>query len=65
MAAGPTYAVARLLTAGLGLGVEAALVAVVVATATGGAVFLGLAARMKVTELDEMVQMVRRRLRLA
>ncbi|MDQ1696486.1 MAG: putative peptidoglycan lipid flippase, partial [Frankiaceae bacterium] len=62
-AAVPTYLAARLLTAGLGLGAQAAFVAVVVATLAGGAVFLGLARRMHVTELDDLLGAVRRRLR--
>jgi putative peptidoglycan lipid II flippase len=60
----PTYAIARLLTAGLGVGVEAALVAVVVGTSAGAGVFLGLTRRMRVPELEEMALVARRRLRL-
>jgi putative peptidoglycan lipid II flippase len=63
LAAVPTYAAARLLTAGLGLGVEAALVASVVAALAGGAVFVVLARRMRVSELDEIRGLVSRRLR--
>jgi putative peptidoglycan lipid II flippase len=62
-AAVPTYAVARLLTAGLGLGREAAFTAVVVAVLAGGATFLGLAHRMRIEELAELTAMLRRRLR--
>lgn len=61
-AAVPTYAAARLLTAGLGLGVEAALVAVIVACVIGGGVFLGVARRMRVAELEEMLATLRARL---
>src|SRR5207248_11174221 len=49
-AAIPTYIAARLLTAGLGLGVEAAFAAVIVAAFVGGAVFLGVANRMHIDE---------------
>jgi putative peptidoglycan lipid II flippase len=62
-AAVPTYASARLLTAGLGLGAEAALVAVIVACLVGGAVFLGLASRMQIAELGELRRLVRPGLR--
>jgi putative peptidoglycan lipid II flippase len=62
VAAVPTYAAARLLTAGLGRGPQAAFVAVIVAVLAGGGVFLGLAHRMKVDELDEVLGLVRRRL---
>jgi putative peptidoglycan lipid II flippase len=62
VAAAPAYLAARLLTAGLGLGVQAAFVAVAVAALAGGGVFLGLARRMRITELDELMVMVRRRL---
>ena len=58
-AAVPTYAAARLLTAGLGLGVEASLAAVIVAALTGGAVFLGLANRMRIDELGQIRQLIR------
>lgn len=61
-AAVPTYAAARLLTTGLGLGREAALVAVVVGTAAGVGVFLGLASRMRIPELDHMLRLLRGRL---
>ncbi|MDT7802000.1 MAG: putative peptidoglycan lipid flippase, partial [Actinomycetota bacterium] len=65
VAAVPTYLTARLLTAGLGLGAEAAFVAVVVAGLAGGGAFLGLARRMHIAELEELVELVRRRLRPA
>ena len=58
-AAVPTYVAARLLTAGLGLGVEAAFAAVIVAAFAGGAVFLGLANRMRIDELGELRRLVR------
>jgi putative peptidoglycan lipid II flippase len=58
-AAIPTYVAARLLTAGLGLGVEAALAAVIVAALAGGAVFLGLANRMHIDELGQIRQLIR------
>ena len=58
-AAAPTYAAARLLTAGLGFGVEASLAAVIVAALTGGAVFLGLANRMRIDELGQIRQLIR------
>ena len=63
-AAIPCYLTARLLTAGLGLGVEAALVAVVVAVLVGAAVFFGLARRMKIAELDLVLGTLRARLPL-
>jgi putative peptidoglycan lipid II flippase len=59
VAAVPTYAAARLLTAGLGLGVEAAFAAVIVAALAGGAVFLGLANRMRIDELGEIRRLIR------
>lgn len=59
----PAYAAARLLTAGLGLDPESSFVAVVVASAIGGAVFIGVAGRLGIRELDEVAGMVRRRLR--
>jgi putative peptidoglycan lipid II flippase len=62
-AAVPTYASARLLTAGLGLGAEAAFVAVVVACLVGGATFAGLASRMHIDELGELRRLVRPGLR--
>ena len=58
----PTYASARLLTAGLGLGAEASLVAVIVGLLLGSATFVGLAGRMRISELDEMTRMLRARL---
>ena len=58
-AAAPTYAAARLLTAGLGFGVEASLAAVIVAALTGGAVYLGLANRMRIDELGQIRQLIR------
>ena len=63
VAAVPTYASARLLTAGLGLGPEAAFVAVVVACLVGGATFVGLASRMHIDELGELRRLVRPGLR--
>jgi putative peptidoglycan lipid II flippase len=65
IAAVPTYAAARLLTAGLGLGAEAAFVAVVVALFVGAATFVGLASRMRITELIEFRAALARRLRHA
>ena len=62
-AAVPAYASARLLTAGLGLGAEAALVAVIVACLVGGATFAGLASRMHIDELGELRRLVRPGLR--
>ena len=63
IAAVPTYASARLLTSGLGLGAEAAFVAVVVACLVGGATFLGLVSRMHIDELSELRSLVRPGLR--
>lgn len=63
VAAVPTYGAARLLTAGLGLGVEAALAASVVAVVIGGGVFLALARRMRIAELDRLARLVQQRLR--
>lgn len=63
VAAVPTYVSARLLTAGLGLGVEAALVAVIVACLVGGGTFVGLAGRMHIDELGELRRLVRPGLR--
>jgi len=54
IAAVPTYACARLLTAGLGLGAEAAFVASVVACLVGGGVFLGLVSRMRIDEVADL-----------
>jgi putative peptidoglycan lipid II flippase len=62
-AAVPTYASARLLTAGLGLGAEAAFVASVVACLVGGGAFLGLASRMQIAELGELRRLIRPGLR--
>ena len=62
-AAVPTYASARLLTAGLGLGREAAFVAVVVACLVGGATFVGLAHQMRIDELGELRRLVRPQMR--
>jgi hypothetical protein len=59
VAAVPTYASARLLTAGLGLGAEAAFVAVIVACLVGGGTFIGLASRMRISELDELRRLIR------
>lgn len=59
----PTYAAARLLTTGLGLGREAAFVAVIVGTLAGAATFLTIARRMRIAELDEIAGLVRSRLR--
>lgn len=58
-AAVPTYAAARLLTVGLGLGVEAALAATIVAALSGGAVFLGLANRMRIDEVGQIRRLIR------
>jgi len=63
VAAVPTYVIARLLTAGLGLGVQAAFAAAVVAALAGGATFLGLANRMHIDELGEIRRLVRPGLR--
>jgi putative peptidoglycan lipid II flippase len=63
VAAVPTYASARLLTAGLGLGREAALASVVVACLVGGGTFLGLASRMHIDELRELGRLIRPGLR--
>jgi putative peptidoglycan lipid II flippase len=63
VAAVPTYGAARLLTAGLGLGREAAFASVAVAVLAGGATFLGLARRMRIAELDELSALLRRRFR--
>jgi putative peptidoglycan lipid II flippase len=62
-AAIPTYAAARLLTAGLGLGVEAAFVACIAGGLIGGTVFLGTAQRLGVAELAELRTLLLRRLR--
>jgi len=59
----PAYAAARGLTAGLGLDPESSLVAVIVALIIGGAVFMTLARRMRIRELNDMVATVRHRLR--
>jgi putative peptidoglycan lipid II flippase len=58
----PAYAAARVLTAGLGLRADAAFVAVAVALVIDGAVFFGLARRMRIRDLDRMVALVRARL---
>jgi hypothetical protein len=58
LAAIPTYASARLLTAGLGLGPEAAFVAAVVACLVGGAVFLGVVSRMHIDELAQVRRLI-------
>jgi putative peptidoglycan lipid II flippase len=58
----PAYAAARLLTAGLGLGVEASLVAVVVALVIATALFTALARRMRIREFAELTGLVRGRL---
>ena len=63
LAAIPTYGAARLLTAGLGLGVEAAFVACIAGSLIGAAVFLGIAQRLGVSELAELRGMLLRRLR--
>jgi putative peptidoglycan lipid II flippase len=62
-AAIPTYAAARLLTAGLGLGVQAAFVACVVGALIGGAVFLAIAQRLGIAEVAELRDLLVRRLR--
>jgi putative peptidoglycan lipid II flippase len=59
----PTYAAARLLTAGLGFDPESSFVAVVVGLALGSAVFVAIARRLRIRELDELTAMIRRRLR--
>ena len=58
----PAYAAARALTAGLGLDPESSLVALVVAVLIGSAIFMSLARRMRIRELDELLTMVRGRL---
>jgi len=63
IAAVPTYACARLLTAGLGLGAEAAFVASVVACLVGGGVFLGLVSRMRIDEVADLRRLIRPGLR--
>jgi putative peptidoglycan lipid II flippase len=63
LAAIPTYAAARLLTAGLGLGAEAAFVACIAGGLIGAAVFLGAAQRLRVAELAELRGLLLRRLR--
>ena len=63
VAAAPTYVTARLLTAGLGLGVESALAASIVAVLVGGGVFIAIARRMRISELDEVLRLVQRRAR--
>jgi putative peptidoglycan lipid II flippase len=63
IAAIPMYAAARALTSGLGLGREAAFVAVVVGVLLGGATFLAIARRMRIAELEEIAGLVRSRLR--
>jgi putative peptidoglycan lipid II flippase len=63
LAAIPTYVAARLLTAGLGLGAEAAFVACIAGGLIGLAVFVGCAARLRVDELSELRTLVQRRLR--
>jgi putative peptidoglycan lipid II flippase len=62
-AAVPTYVVARVLTAGLGLGAGAAFTAAAAGSLVGAAVFLGLAYRMRVAELEEIRTLIVRRLR--
>jgi putative peptidoglycan lipid II flippase len=54
VAAVPTYAVARVLTAGLGLGPAAAFAALAVAALTGIAVFVAVAGRLRVDALEEV-----------
>jgi putative peptidoglycan lipid II flippase len=58
----PTYASARVLTAGLGHGAEASLVAVIVGLLVGTACFIGVAGRMRIRELQELAGMLRARL---
>jgi len=58
----PAYVAARLLTAGLGLDPESSFVAVTVAVAIGGALFLAIASRLRIRELDEVTAMIRRRI---
>ena len=63
VAAVPAYVAARLLTRGLGLSASAAFVAVVVALVIGGGIFFGLARRMRIAEIEQMLRLVRGRLR--
>jgi putative peptidoglycan lipid II flippase len=58
----PGYVAARLLTAGLGLGVEASFVAVVVGAVVSIGAFVAIARRMRIRELAELTAMVRTRL---
>ena len=60
----PAYATARLLTAGLGLDVESAIVALITALAVGAGLFAALASRMRIRELAQLSGVVRSRLRL-
>ena len=60
----PAYATARLLTAGLGLDVESAIVALIAALAVGAGLFAALASRMRIRELAQLSGVVRSRLRL-
>jgi putative peptidoglycan lipid II flippase len=62
VAAAPTYLAGRLLTHGLGLAPGAALVAVIVASTIGIAVFVTLARRMRIRELAELGALLRRSL---
>jgi putative peptidoglycan lipid II flippase len=62
IAAVPAYVAARVLTGGLGLDPESSLVAVVVALLVGGAVFAWLARRMRIRELEALLQLVRERI---
>jgi putative peptidoglycan lipid II flippase len=63
VAAIPTYLSARLLTAGLGLGAEAAFVAVIVSCLVGAGTFVALAAQMHIDELGELRRLIRPGLR--
>jgi putative peptidoglycan lipid II flippase len=58
----PAYAAARALTAGLGLDPESSLVAVVVALAIGGGVFVVVAQRLRIREVALLGAIVRSRL---
>jgi putative peptidoglycan lipid II flippase len=57
----PTYAAARVLTAGLGHGPEASFVAVTVGLVVGTASFMTVASKMRIRELEQMVALVRAR----
>ena len=63
VAIAPAYGTARLLTAGLGLDVESAVVALIAALAVGTGVFAAVASRMRIRELAQLSAVVRSRLR--